>query len=71
MIINPKSEYRNPKQIQMTKIRNSKKDTPRPFGAPLSRGEYRKKLPFVLNIWYWDFGFVSNFGFRASDLNFI
>jgi len=42
---NPKSEYRNPKQTQMTKIRN----------------EFRK---FENS----NFEFVSDFGFRASNL---
>src|SRR6266404_9878458 len=50
---NPKSEIRNPKQIQITKQENPKRD-----GVPVS------------DFLRWDFGFVSNFGFRISDLEF-
>jgi len=45
---NPKSEYRNPKQIRNSKIQ--KKQTKKVF-------EFET------------FGFVTNFGFRASDLD--
>jgi hypothetical protein len=45
---NPKSEYRNPKQMQ-----NPNRQTPNPR---LPRFEHRP------------FGFVSDFGFRNSDL---
>jgi hypothetical protein len=49
-----KSEYRNPKQIQNTNYRNSK---------PLSDA-----VRIVLNIKILNLEFVSDFGFRASDL---
>ncbi len=67
---NPKFEYRNSKQIQMTKIQMTKT-------RPL-RGIYKKFLSnffqkvgrrrHVLNFEHLKFGFVSDFGFRASDL---
>ena len=56
-IKNPKFEYRNSKQIQMTKmqmIKTKKKD------RIVSRC-------LVLNFEHLDFEFVSDFGFRASD----
>jgi hypothetical protein len=50
---NPKSETRNPKQIQKSKIGKAQK------------GERER----VFGIASLDFGFVSDFGFRASDLD--
>jgi hypothetical protein len=51
---NPEFEYRNPKQIPMAKMQMSQT-------AALGAADRR----FDLRIW--DFGFVSSFGFRASD----
>jgi len=46
---NPKSEYRNPKQIRNSKVQ---------------KGQTKKRI-----IEFGAFGFVSNFGFRASGLD--
>ncbi|NIM18410.1 MAG: hypothetical protein GTO45_41045 [Candidatus Aminicenantes bacterium] len=78
---NPKFEYRNPKQIQMTKIQMTKK---KKFQITNPKLQTNSKLQitmtktkpqlsehhtfFVLNFEHLDFGFVSDFGFRASDL---
>ena len=58
--INTKSEYRNPKQIQMTKIQMTK-----------TRRNLKYNVVFVLNFENLNFGFVSDFGFRASDFPFL
>jgi len=55
---NPKHEIRNPKQIP--KAENSKSQTATP-----------RALMHGVAVWdfpRWGFGFVSGFGFRASDL---
>jgi len=54
--INPKSEYRNPKQtLKQMNLKSGKSKTPNPKEACLE---------FDL---FWSFEFVSNFGFRASN----
>ena len=56
---NPKSEYRNPKQTQrQINLKSGKFKTPNPNEACLE---------FCM---FWSFEFVSNFGFRASNLRF-
>jgi hypothetical protein len=55
--INPKHEIRNSKQIQMTKIQMTKTKT-----IPTHR------IAFVLNFELWNFGFVSDFDIRISNL---
>jgi len=58
-IINSKFEYRNPKQIQNSKAQNSKQKQLDAWG-----------LFWFWSFVFWAFEFVSNFGFRASDLFF-
>jgi hypothetical protein len=56
-IKNPKSEYRNSKQIKNPNIQNSKQNS-------LIRCDQ------ILLFWlfgFWSFEFVLDFGFRASD----
>jgi hypothetical protein len=55
MSSNPKPEARNPKQIQSTKTKAQNGDV-----APSRFGHF----------FLWSFGFVSDFGFRASDFLF-
>jgi hypothetical protein len=80
---NPKSEYRNPKDIQNSNIQNQR-ISPSPL---LGEGEgemIRFPLPYIPFLqgrgdfeWvlfpklvFGTFGFVSNFVFRASNLEF-
>ena len=53
---NSNIEIRNSKQIQMTNIQNSK------YGVRMNN----RGVP-VLNIYYSNFGFVSDFDIRTSD----
>jgi len=58
--INPKSEFRNPKQtLKQMKLKSGKSKTSNPKEACLE---------FDL---FWSFEIVSNFGFRASKLLFL
>jgi len=58
--INPKSEFRNPKQtLKQMKLKSGKSKTSNPKEA---------RLEFDL---FWSFEIVSNFGFRASKLLFL
>src|SRR5436190_17762259 len=49
---NPKSEGQNPKEVPMTEVRSAKHKRGRMFSRPKDS----------------DFGFLSDFGFRPSDL---
>jgi len=59
---NPKSETRNPKQIQMLKIRNSKPAHSSEFLKALFPTSLSSLCSFVAG-----FEFVSDFEFRISD----
>jgi hypothetical protein len=53
---NPKSEYRNSKQIRIS-------------NAPMTKTRHvRVAIPMFDHIEFWLFSIVSDFGFRASDL---
>jgi hypothetical protein len=60
---NPKSEYRNPKQIRMRKTRNSKQIQISKI-AEILKNEYSAPFEFSIIL---SFEIVSDFGFRASD----
>ena len=62
---NPKSESRNPKQIRMTKT--LKFQTAELGGFSKARKTSACGFRWVWSLRIWDFEFVSDFGFRASD----
>jgi len=82
-IINSKSEIRNTKQIQMTKPRRANHKLQTTNYKQISKDNEQKNKQktfvkirvirgpvFVLNFELLNFGFVSNFVLRASDLFF-